>query len=150
MNLSVSVTGAKEIDQILVALPRELSHQVLGSAHMAAAKPLVEREKLLAPEGPTGNLVDSIGAVRVPLKRANVVGEVIVGPRRGRYKGNHGHFPEFGTKKRSTHKGANRGIMPKHPYAAPAFRQEKGNVERLIAVNVGKSMLRTMKRYAKR
>jgi hypothetical protein len=152
MNFSVSITGEKAIDEILRALPRELTHQVLGAAHFAAAKPLVEREKLLAPEGPTGNLVDSIGAVKTPIKRANTVGEVIVGPRRGRgngRRGGAGHLVEFGTRRRYNRRGAYRGVMKPKPFAAPAFRQEKGNVEKLIAVSIGKSVLRTMRRYAR-
>lgn len=150
MNFKVSITGAKEIDSLLRALPKEMTHQVLGAAHFAAAKPLVEREKLLAPEGPTGNLVDSIGAVKIPLKRANVVGEVVVGPRRRRpYRGFHGHMVEFGTRQRRNKRGANRGRMPSHPFARPAFRQESGNVEKLIGVSIGKVMLRTMRRYIK-
>lgn len=154
MNFSISVTGVKEIDNVLRALPIEMNHRIIGSAHLAAAKPLVEREKLLAPEGPTGNLVDSIGAMLVPLKRADRIGEVVVGPRRtGRYRGFAGHLVEFGTKQRRLRgrgkysAGANRGIMPKHPFAKPAFDQEKGNVERLIATSLGRSVLRTMKRY---
>lgn len=150
MRFNVSLTGAKEIDDLLKALPKQLTHQVLGAAHVAAAKPLVEREKLLAPEGPTGNLVDSIGAVRTSFKRADTVGEVKVGPRRtGRYKGFAGHLVEFGTRRRTNRRGANRGVMPKRPFAAPAFRMEAQNVQRLIGVSVGKVMLRTMRRYIK-
>lgn len=154
--ISATITGYQEIDNVLKALPRELTHQVLGAAHFAAAKPLVEREKLLAPEGPTGNLVDSIGAIRTSIKKADELGEVIVGPRiGGRYKGQAGHLVEFGTVKRSTRgrgkypAGTNRGVMPKRPFAKPAFDQEKGRVEGLITVSIGKSVLRTMKRYIK-
>lgn len=147
MNLSVSFSGAKEIDQLLISLPKELTHQFLGAAHYAAAKPLVERDKLLAPEGPTGNLVDSQGAVKVSAKRANVVGEVLVGPR-GR-KARHASIVSFGTRRRTNRRGANRGVMPKNPYLEKAFSREKGNVERLIAVNIGKSLLRTMRKYAR-
>src|ERR1700754_827425 len=99
MNVRLSVTGVKEIDKVLKAWPKELSHSALGAAHLAAAKPLIEKEKLMAPEGPNGNLVDSIGGIKTPIKKAQVIGEVSVGPRRtGRFKGNHGHLVEFGTK----------------------------------------------------
>lgn len=146
----ISITGAKEIDDLLKALPQAVTHSILGSAHLAAAKPLIEKEKLLAPEGPTGNLVDSIGAYKTSLKKAADLGEVRVGPRRkGGYKGFAGHLVEFGTRSRSTKKGANRGIMPKHPFAKPAFEATKGEIEKSIAVNIGKSVLRTMKRYVK-
>lgn len=150
MNVKISITGAKEIDQVLKAMPKELTHKVLGAAHASAAKPLIEKEKLLAPEGPTGHLVDSIGAVKTSIKRANVIGEVNVGPRSGRFKGNHGHLVEFGTKPRRTKKGANRGFMPAHPFAKPAFDQTKNQVEGLISQSVAKVVLRTMKRYIKK
>src|SRR5690606_41903740 len=97
--MKVILTGHKEIDRVLKALPKELQHSIQQQAHVDAAKPLIEKEKLLAPEGPTGNLVDSIGAVKIPLRRANFIGEVHVGPRRGRrYRGHHAHLVEFGTK----------------------------------------------------
>lgn len=150
MNVNISITGAKEIDAVLKAMPKELTHKVLGAAHANAAKPLVEKEKLLAPEGPTGHLVDSIGVVKTTFKKANTIGEVKVGPRTGRFKGNHGHLVEFGTKPRRTKSGANRGIMPAHPFAKPAFDQTKGQVEGGIAQAVGKVVLRTMKRYIKK
>lgn len=146
-NFKISITGAKEIDTLLRTLPNELTHQVLGAAHMAAAKPLVEKEKSLAPEGLTGNLVDSIGAVRTSIKRAGVIGEVKVGPRkRGQYTGFAGHLVEFGTRRRSNRRGANRGIMPATPFAQPAFNQTKTQVERSIAEQIGKKLLARMKK----
>lgn len=150
MNVSISITGAKEIDTLLKQMPKELTHKVLGAAHADAAKPLVEKEKLLAPEGPTGNLVDSIGTVKSTFKKANTIGEVNVGPRGGKFKGNHGHLVEFGTRPRQTKNGANRGVMPAHPFVQPAFSQTKGQIESRIAGSIGKVLLRTMKRYAKR
>lgn len=150
MKFHVSYTGAKEIDTILDQLPKQLTHKVLSDAHVKAARPLVEKEKLLAPEGPTGHLVDSIGAVRTSFKKASVLGEVNVGPRRGRFKGNHGHLVEFGTRKRQTDSGANRGVMPSKPFAKPAFDATKSIVEASIKVSIAQVMVRTMKRYAKR
>lgn len=148
MSVKMSLTGVKEIDSLMKALPKELSHQVLGSAHIAAAKPLIEKEKLLAPEGPTGNLVDSIGGMKTPIKRADSLGEVKVGPRRSRpYKGFAGHLVEFGTKSRQTRKGANRGIMPADPFAEPAFNQTNRQVTDGIAVQIGRKLLSLMKRY---
>lgn len=146
----ISITGLREIDKVLEELPKQMTHTILGAAHAAAAKPLVERAKLTAPEGPTGNLVDSIGAVKTSIKRADKIGQVWVGPRRkGRYKGFAGHLVEFGTKRRRTKKGANRGIMPAKPFMAPAFNQTKSEVERQIAQQIGKVMVRTMRRHLK-
>ena len=148
MSVTISITGQKEIDNVLRMMPRELSHAVLGAAHLAAAKPLIEKEKLLAPEGPTGNLVDSIGGVKMSAKRTDNIGEVRVGPRRGgRHKGFHGLFVNDGTKRRQTKTGANRGVMPAEPFAQPAFEQTKNTVEKGIAANIGKQVIRVMKKY---
>lgn len=144
----ISITGLDAIDKVLKALPETVQNSVLASAHYMAAKPLVAAEKSLAPVGATRNLVDSIGAYKTGRKKQTSLGEVIVGPGRKRgKKGYHAHFPEFGTKPRRTKSGANRGIMPKKPYAKPAFERTKGQIESTIANEIGKSMVRTMKKY---
>lgn len=146
----ITISGVQEIDKVLSELPMIMTHNILGSAHLLAAKPLVEKEKLTAPEGPTGNLVDSIGAYKISIARAGHLGEVRVGPRRKPpFKGFAGHLVEFGTKRRTNKNGANRGIMPAHPFAKPAFDQTKAEVEGLIAQSIGRVVLRTMKRYLK-
>lgn len=146
----VVLTGKKELDELLKQLPKEMSnHDALGKAHLQSAKILVEKEKLLAPEGPTGNLVDSIGATRTPFKKANAIGEVIVGPRRkGRFKGFAGHLVEYGTRKRKNKNGANRGIMPKKPFAKPAFDQTRNEIKNSIKGNLSKIVVKALKRYA--
>jgi hypothetical protein len=150
MKVTLSVTGYKEIDSVLRGLPLQLSHTVLQAAHLSAAKPLIEKEKLLAPEGPTGNLVDSIGGVKTPFRRANVVGEITVGPRRSRrHKGHAGHLVEFGTKARTTKKGANRGSMRKKPFAEPAFRITQPIVVNRISTELGRKLYSYMKRVIK-
>jgi HK97 gp10 family phage protein len=155
MSVKISITGIKEIDNVLRNLPKEITHQVLSSAHSAAAKPLVQRMQLTAPEGPTGNLVDSIGIVRSSVKKADNLGEIKVGPRRGRYKGHHAHMVEYGTKPRTLKgrgkykSGTKRGVMPKKPFVKPAFRQTKTEVERGIAVQVGRALARKMKQLLK-
>ena len=146
------LTGKKELDDLLKQLPKEMSnHDALGKAHLQSAKILIEKEKLLAPEGPTGNLVDSIGAVRTPFKKANRIGEVVVGPRRkGRFKGFSGHLVEYGTRKRKNKSGANRGTMPKKPFARPAFEQTKTPLKESVKVNLKKIVVKALKRYAPR
>src|SRR5688572_19313902 len=64
MTVKFRTTGHEAIDRVLRGLPLQLHDRVLQQAHTAAAKPLVDKEKLTAPEGPTGNLVDSIGIVK--------------------------------------------------------------------------------------
>lgn len=146
--MTVTFTGAKEIDAVLREMPLALSHQVLGQANIDAARPLIDKEHLLAPVGETGNLAESIGAYRVSLKSASVLGEVRVGPRRkGGYKGFHGHLIEFGFRTRS--KGKGKPFVQAHPFAKPAFDATKGEIERGITTAVAKVVLRTMKRHIK-
>lgn len=162
MSVKISVTGIKEIDEVLKGMPLQLSDKVLQSAHAAAAKPLIEKAKLIAPEGPTGNLVDSIGAVKGNFNQVaslqREVGQVTVGPRRGgRYKGYAGHLVEYGTKGRKTKgkgnkrpvRNANRGVMPKKPFMEPAFQSTKTEVESRIATEIGKKLSSFMKRTIK-
>jgi HK97 gp10 family phage protein len=148
--VKLSVTGVKEIDQLLKGMPSQLTHNVLAQAHTAAAKPLVDRAKLLAPEGPTGNLVDSIGTERLPRGTAEI-GQVQAGPRRSRkHKGHAGHLVEYGTKKRANKSGANRGTMPKTPFMKPAFDSTKNQIEGSIAEQIGRKLFSYMKRTLKK
>ncbi len=169
-NFNITVTGVKEIDDCLNKMPLVLTERVLQLAGVAASKVLVEKARLLAPEGPTGNLVDSIGAVKSSFNKVATllrdVGEVTVGPRRGgiggggRYKGNAGHLVEYGTRPRRTKgrskgrkriiKNANRGVMPKKPFMEPAFQATKDQVLSQYNAQVGKQLVNVMKRTLKK
>lgn len=146
----ISITGKKEIDNVLREWPKQLQHSTLGTAHAAAGRFTVERAKLLAPEGPTGNLVDSIGVSKTNIKKTNKLGEVRIGPRRkGGFKGFAGHLVEYGTKLRKNRKGARRGFMRPKPFMKPSFGLTKFQIEKDIALQIGKVMVRTMRRYLK-
>lgn len=135
----IVLTGYKEIDELLKNLPSAVQQSVVSAANFQAAKPLIEREKAIAPVGATHNLVDSIGAVKLG-RRGKYVGEVWAGPRQGgRYKGFHAKFFEFGTVK-----------MSARPIVKPAFDQTKDKVQAIIQTELGKSVFRTMNRYIKR
>jgi HK97 gp10 family phage protein len=128
MGLSIHTTGVKEIDDVLRGLPDQVSDRVLQAASASAAKPLVSAAQELAPKR-KGGLRDSIGVQRTGFaqvgKQTRDVGEVMAGPRRGKYKGQHGHLAEYGTRRRSTKKGANRGTMPVTKFMEPAFNRTK-------------------------
>lgn len=152
--LHLTLKGQKAILDALAALPKEMSHKVFSDAHAMAARPLVQKEKLLAPEGPTGHLVDSIAAQKFPLKRANALGEVQIGARRGRYKGYAAHLVEFGTvernvKGRGKYRSGYRGRARKKPFAAPAFQATKAEIEISIYKSLSRVINRTMRRYIK-
>ncbi len=151
MSVSISITGIAEIDKVLKGLPDQMTHTVLSQAHTAASKVLVERAKLLAPEGPSGHLVDSIGTEKESFKKANSLGEVQTGPRRSRrHKGHVGHLVEYGTTVRANRSGANRGSMTKKPFMEPAFNQTKNQIEASIAENIGKKLYAFMNKTIKK
>ena len=144
MSVKISVTGLKEIDEVIKGLPLQLQDRVLKTAHADAAKVGVERAKQLAPIGRTKNLVNSIGVERVNLKRTDQIGLVQYGPRkRGGYKGFHGHFIEYGKTNRDGTKST-----PK-PFMEPSFLQTKSLIEGQIAESLGKKLAGFMKRTVK-
>jgi hypothetical protein len=151
MDVRMRLTGVKEIDRVLLGLPRQVNHKLLQQAHTQASKVLVEKAKLLAPEGPNGNLVDSIGTVRESFAKSSELGLVQTGPRRrrGRYKGYAGHLVEYGTRPRRLKNGANRGVMPKRPFMEPAWEQTKDRVLGSINTQLGTALYRFMKRTIK-
>lgn len=146
MKPEIKLTGHKEIDAVFRGLPSVIQDKVLQDTHAASLKYTVGRAKLLAPEGPTGNLVDSLGVIRARGKRSEL-GLVFAGPRRvGRNRGHHGHLVEYGTKARKNKSGANRGKMTADPFMEPAWNQSKGKVLDSIAVNLGRKLYSFMKR----
>lgn len=150
MDVKLRLTGHQDVDRVLRGLPLQVNHKVLQAAHTSAAKVLVDAEKLSAPEGPTGNLVDSIGVIKTPLAKSGALGEINVGPRRGRYKGHAAHLVEYGTKRRQTKSGANRGVMSKRPFAKTSWERTKDKVQSLIAGHLSRHLLRYMKKTIKK
>jgi hypothetical protein len=143
----IKLTGVKEIDKVLNGLPLQVSDKIFQAANIAAAKPLIDKAKLIAPEGPNGNLVDSIGAVKESAKSLSgrAVGQIQVGPRRrGGYKGFHAHLIEYPHKKRN-----GKGIVQPHPFMQPAFEQTKNQilagVKDQIGIKLNQFMRRTIK-----
>lgn len=152
----VVVTGFKEVDELLKRLPKELNHKVVGSAIFQSTKPLVSSAKARV-KNKTGNLKESIGAVRQSIKRATEIGEVRVGPRiGGRYKGYHGHLVEYGAKDRppggwyARFANAHNTTSKPHPFLKPAFEATKGEVMGQINNNIAISLRNSMRRLLKK
>lgn len=150
MDVKLVLTGHQDIDRVLRGLPTQVNHKVLQAAHTSASKVLIDAEKLSAPEGPTGGLIDSIGVIKVPIGRAGALGEVNVGPRRGRYKGHAAHLVEYGSAPRENKRGANRGVMKKKPFAKPSWDRTKGRVMNGIREHLGRHLYNFMRRTIKR
>lgn len=149
MNTTIQLTGVKEIDSVLKGLPDQINHRVLQAAHADAAKPLVDRAKTLAPNGRTFNLEKSIGVVKSSFSRAESLGEITIGPRRGSYKGNVAHLLEYGTRGRYTKSGAYRGKVTAKPFMAPAWEATKETVLGRIVDSISTKLFAFMKRTIK-
>lgn len=152
----VVVTGMKEVDNLLKRLPKELNHKVVGSAIFQSSKPLVSAAKARV-KSKTGNLKESIGAVRQTIKRATEIGEVRVGPRiGGKYKGYHGHLVEYGAKNRppggwyARFRNAHNTTSKPHPFLKPAFDSTKGEVIKQINGNIAVALRNIMRRSLKK
>ncbi len=137
MRINVKLEGVKEIDELLRKLPESLSAKIIESANRAAVKPLIAKAKANAPKGKTGNLVNSIGIA----SRVKAVGKggatikaskglTIVGPRRGKgkgQKGHHAHLVEYGTAERVRKKGKEPDLL---------YRKKEKEPELFIPANL--------------
>lgn len=147
--ITFKLTGEKEIDQVLQGLKVQYSHRILQAAHAEAAKPMVSRIKELAPKR-SGKTQESIGVVKPTLRNANEIGQVIVGPRRGKFGGRVAHLHEFGTRPRFNKVGAYRGYVARKPFVEPGFEQTNKQVIDRIQVALAQKTYSFMKRAIKK
>lgn len=141
MKVNLRLTGYKAIDDVIRMMPVELTHRVLQAAHADAAKPLVDRAKTFSPYK-IGKLEASIGVVKSSFSRAASLGEITIGPRRGK-GGNVAHILEYGAKRR------NRGVVKAKPFMAPAWESTKATVLQRINESLGRKVYEFMKRFIK-
>jgi hypothetical protein len=155
MDVKVYATGVKELDKVFLGLPLVPSHKLLQQAHASAVKKTVDVAKLLAPEGPTGRTIDSIGTIKTPAGRAGSLGETLTGPRRKK-GGAIAHLIEKGTGKRTLkgkgkyRAGTDRGTMPAKPFMRPAWDRTKDEVLGSIKGFLAKHLLSYMRRTIKK
>lgn len=150
MNATISVLGLKELDDLIREMPDQFQHRFLQQVHAEAALSLVYREHRLAPVR-SGRTAESVGTIKPAFTKASIVGEVQVGPRRGRYGGNVAHLIEGGTKPRTAYSmnAADRGVMPKRPFVQQAWDMEHANVERSITNQLSIRLERFLKQRIK-
>lgn len=145
----IKLTG-DDVKGVMNLLPLHMNHRLMQAANAAAATPLIHAAHRMAPVGKTAHLAESIGTEKPGMSRAGEIGEVRVGPRRGRFHGNHGHLVEYGTGQRTTKSGANRGAMPAKPFMAPAFQQTReavlSGINKFLGEKVASFCRRTLKR----
>jgi len=147
--LDVNLTGGKNLDKLLDALPVQLERRIVGGALNASAKPIIKSAKGKIHKF-TGNLAKSLGSVNVKTGEGAKASEVKVriGARRGgKFKGFHAHLLEFGTKERIVKKTGKRvGRGPKKPFLGPALREQANKQRKILTREIA---LRTHKEAKK-
>lgn len=152
----VKITGVKELDDALSAMSAEMSDKTMQSAAMGASKVLIDRAKALAPSK-GGGLRQAIGAIKGSFNQVRSlvrqIGTIMVGPRRGRFKGYAAHLMEFGTKNRYSQSVRGKRTAPSfkgkvspHPFMEPAFNETHGQVIANYNQFLGKRIVGLMKR----
>jgi hypothetical protein len=148
----ISITGDKEVDAILKALPEVLRDEYMKKACQAAINYIVKPAVLAnIPQGKTGNLR---AGLRVHNRRRRP-GEDIVGyklqMRRPAY---HAYIIEFGTKDRVTKQGHERGRVPgrKFAFMRPGLYNNEAKIRRAFKIAVREFIRKgsTKAKYAKR
>jgi HK97 gp10 family phage protein len=162
------VNGLQELQVKFKGMSLVFSHKVVGSAIYKSAKPMEDEAKRLVSTKikdkvkSTGNLERSIGRVRTPIRKANTIGEVKLGPRIGaktgdtstgasRRRGYHAHFVEFGAGPRkpggwyAKFNNPHPTVMKPQPFLAPAYLAKNQDV----LSNIGNNMQKVLQRYVK-
>lgn len=141
MSIKISITGLKEIDNVVKGLPLLFQDRVLKNAHADAAKVGVQAAKAIVPVK-KGTLKNSIGIERVSIKRTDQIGLVQYGPKR-KQKGFHGHLIEYGKTNRDGSK------TPPNPFMETSYNQTKHQIEANIAQSLGRKVAAFMRRTIK-
>jgi len=138
----ILITGAKELEAALRALPKATAKSVLRNALKNAAAPTVAAAERMAPIGPTGDLSNSI-TVKAQLKKtqqgSSKVGDVEMYVGATTPTGAHAHLIEFGTSK-----------MSAKPFMRPAWESTKRAVLRNFERELWASLSAAAARLAKK
>jgi len=120
MNVSISITGAKELERKLKQLEPKVAKKIVRQSLRKAAKPILTRAKQLVPVI-TGALKKSL-KVRAMRRKKGRYG-IMVGTAAGWFVGKtfYGGFVEFGTDK-----------APARAFVRPAFDSQKARAEAIL------------------
>lgn len=150
MTASLKIEGFKELDALLVAMPRQLAGQGVNAGLRRALQPVAAAARAYAP----GSLAERIRIA--PTIKAGQMMQAIEKPGRGRrvmFVGSgapHAHLVEFGTGPRFQKNGRYTGIMPPDPFLRPAWDANKNKVlatlSEAIREEIGKAIGRRQAR----
>lgn len=133
MTASLKVSGFKEIDALLQAMPRHLAGQGVTAGMRKALRPVAAAARAYA----AGSLSERIRIA--PTIKADQMAQSIINDMRNKrlmFVGSgapHAHLVEFGTGPRFHKSGKYVGIMPPDPFLRPAWDANKDQVLATLA-----------------
>lgn len=136
MVASLKVEGFKELDALLIAMPRRLASQAVTAGMRRALQPVAAAARAYAP----GSLSDRIRIA--PTIKAGQFAQALEKPGKGKrvmFVGSgapHAHLVEFGTGPRFHKSGKYVGIMPPDPFLRPAWDANKDEVLAKLAETI--------------
>jgi len=134
----------RELDKMLVQLPRAMSKSVLRNALKKAAKPIKDAGASAAPGsiGKSFKIATQRKGRRVRAKKSVFV---FVGPTEP-----HSHLAEHGTGPRYHASGKYVGEMPPNPFLRPAWDANKGQSLDILKKEIEAELLKAVKRLRTR
>lgn len=146
----MKISGFREIDALLQAMPRQLAGQGVNAGLRRALQPVAAAARAYAP----GSLA---GRIRIaPTIKAGQMAQAIEKPGKGRrvmFVGSgapHAHLVEFGTGPRYQKSGKYVGIMPPDPFLRPAWDANKDQVLATLADAIREEIAKAVGRRAAR
>lgn len=130
--ITLDFTGFDELERELKKMDEKTRSKTLANVTEKAARPIRDKAKSLVKKK-TGNLKKSIQTKKLN-RLGDGVGAAIVGPSRGKDKGNHGHLVEFG------YKHTNGKTIPASPFMRPAFESEEEAVLKIYEEELKKEL----------
>ena len=150
MSASLKISGFKEIDALLQAIPRQLAGQGVSSGLRRALQPVAAAARSYAP----GSLSERIKIA--PSIKAGQQAQSLEKPGKGKrvmYVGStapHAHLVEFGTGPRYQANGKYVGIMPPDPFLRPAWDANKDEVLATLATAIREEIEKALGRRTAR
>lgn len=150
MTASLTISGFKELDSVLLAMPRQLAGQGVTAGLRKALAPVAAAARSYAP----GSLDTRIRIA--PTIKAGQLAQALEKPGRGRkvmFVGStapHAHLVEFGTGPRFHKSGRYVGIMPADPFLRPAWDANKDQVLATLATAIREEITKALGRRISR
>lgn len=150
MTASLKMMGFKELDALLVSMPRQLAGQGVTSGMRRALQPVAAAARSYAP----GSLETRIRIA--PTIKAGQQMQALEKPGRGKrvmFVGSgapHAHLVEFGTGPRFHKSGKYVGIMPPDPFLRPAWDAHKDKVLETLAEAIREEIAKAIGRRSAR